>query len=96
MIDVKQAVKVATEYFVDLYVPNVFNDVQLEEVELTEDENYWLITLSYEKPISKTDSLGPIGAMANLAKRERGYKIFKIEADTEKAVSMKIRTVEYV
>ncbi len=95
MIDVKQAVKVAAEYLVDLYAPDAFSDVQLEEVELTEDENYWLITLSYKKPMTEVNLLGPIGIMADLAKNEKGYKIFKIEADTGKVVSMKIRIVEY-
>lgn len=48
MLDVKEAVGKAFEYFATLY-PG-FSSVQLEEVELTEDADYWLITLSYPSP----------------------------------------------
>lgn len=80
----KQAVKLALDFFTNLYRGKVgSSDVQLEEVELTEDGKYWLITLSYPIP--------PISVIKQLKKRE--YKVFKINVETGKVQSMKIREV---
>lgn len=78
MIDVKEAAKTASEYLTGLYSLASWDDVRLEEVELTEDEKYWLITLSYSDK-----KLIP----------RREYKVFKIDAETGKVQAMKIRTV---
>jgi len=47
MIEVKKAVQIAFDYLTDLYDGKRFYDPELEEVELTDDVKYWLITLSY-------------------------------------------------
>jgi hypothetical protein len=78
MVDVKEATRTASEYFADLYPSNSYGDLRLEEVELTEDEKYWLITLSYQD---------------NKMIPRRQYKSFKIDAQTGKVQAMKIRTV---
>ena len=44
MLDVKEAAKRASEYFAALYPPQSVSNVQLEEVELSDDGQYWLIT----------------------------------------------------
>jgi hypothetical protein len=88
MIDVKQAVKTAIDYFKNLYADSPFSNLLLEEVELTEDETYWLITLSYSYPTD--DKL-----MSAIAPLKRGYKTLKINASTGEVISMKIRTLEY-
>ena len=80
MLDVKEAAHRASEYFAGLYAGQGVSDVQLEEVELTEDGQYWLITLSY-----------PTNAIFIDANRK--YKVFKIDAKTGEVKSMKIRTV---
>jgi hypothetical protein len=41
MIDVKEAVKIATGYLKQLYEPAQFHDILLEEVALSDDERYW-------------------------------------------------------
>lgn len=86
MLDVKEAARKASEYFAGLYTAEggLFGDVQLEEVELTDDGQYWLITLSY----SRTTALGTI-----LGNSARKYKVFKIDAGTGQVKSMKIRNV---
>lgn len=79
MIDVKQAVEQAVRYMADLPGMGAVYGVQLEEVELSEDEAEWIITLSYtEAPGSPFIK----------------YKIFRIEANTGRVRSMKIRTVK--
>ncbi len=76
MIDVTVAVKNALN-FIKTLQPSVF-DERLEEVELTEDESNWLITLSYKDSMIAT---------------ERTYKTFKLDADSGRVQYMKIRSV---
>ncbi len=85
MVDVKEAVKQALEYFTGLYQGS-YSNLALEEVELSDDEDYWLITLGFTPP---TTGLGAL-AGANI---RREYKIFRIKSETGKVLSMKIRII---
>jgi hypothetical protein len=87
MIDVKQAAQSASNFIAGLYSNETISDVMLEEVELSEDGKYWLITLSFAAPSS---SVHPI-----LGIRGRLYKIFKIDTDTGEVLSMKIRELQH-
>lgn len=58
-------------------------DVRLEEVELSEDESAWLITLGFIRPSS--------GILTEQPKRE--YRRFEIDTLTGDLKSMKIRAV---
>lgn len=88
MLDVKEAARRASEYFAGLYDPKQIDDVQLEEVEMSEDGKYWLITLSYPLlPAGLTPI--PFGQISR-----RKYKLFTIDAQTGEVKSMKIREVE--
>ena len=84
MLDVKEAAHRASEYFGTLFPQDLASQARLEEVELSDDGQYWLITLGY--PV---DNAGLLFSMA----KPREYKQFKIEAATGKVVSMKIRNV---
>jgi hypothetical protein len=90
MLDVKQAAQKASEYFNALYAEHSLSTVQLEEVELTEDGEYWLITLSY--PTSRDTASGLTELFGRTGPKE--YKVFKIDAKTGEVKSMKIRKVE--
>jgi hypothetical protein len=84
MLDVKAAAQKASEYFASLYSERgIVSDVRLEEVELTEDGEYWLITLSYPAP----------DRHEILPRPAREYKQFKIASGTGEVKSMKIRKV---
>lgn len=87
IIDVKQAAGLASQYVNNLYAEQMPSPTQLEEVELTEDGKYWLITVSFV-PRAST----PIEQALSTPKRV--YKLFKINAQTGQMVSMKIRTVD--
>lgn len=78
MIDAKQAAKLAAQYLEDI-LDRRPDGLEVEEIELSENELYWLITLGYD--------VDPMG-------RTRNYKVFKILADTGEVVSMKIRSFE--
>lgn len=85
MLDVKEAAERASEYFAGLYQDQRLSNVQLEEVELTDDGKFWLITLSHPVPNESP-------ALTFSFKRK--YKVFKIDAKTGEVKSMKIRKVE--
>jgi len=87
MLDVKEAAQRASEYFAGLYAAQGVSNVQLEEVELTDDGQYWLITLSY--PMVPPDQ-APLNFIFS---SNRKYKVFKIDAKTGEVKSMKIRNV---
>jgi len=87
MINVKEAAKKAAQYFTDLY-QSQFTNVLVEEIEQT--GRYWFITLGYDLP-------NVFNALTQFAaNRPRGFKVFKIDADTGEVISMKIREVEHV
>lgn len=84
MLDVKEAAQKASEYFGVLFSKELAANSRLEEVEMSEDGNYWLITLSY--PSSAFQNLFGSGTY-------REYKQFKIDIASGNVVSMKIRKV---
>ena len=93
MVDVKEAAKQAADYFRKIYSDKPYTDVLLEEVELSDDEKYWLITLSYEYELpifSLPSGLDPFGKRKD---GPRKYKLFKIDADTGNVKAMKIRSL---
>ncbi|MDT7778926.1 MAG: hypothetical protein QOC99_1438 [Acidobacteriota bacterium] len=89
MIDVKQATQSASGFLVGLYPNQSVSSVRLEEIELTEDEKSWLITLSFpdSDPPSSNFHLGlAVGT-------NRQYKVFEVDAETGQVKSMKIREI---
>lgn len=73
------------------YLRGFFPDadkVQLEEIEITDDNLYWKITLSYES------SDMPENANKWLLTKSRKFKIFKIDAQSGEVRSMKIRDLK--
>jgi hypothetical protein len=99
MIDVKEAAKRAAEYFGNLYGDQQYSDVLLEEVELTEDEKHWLITLSYayEPPASLINKVIEESSGSQLftapKQKPRKYKQFKIDAATGNVKAMMMRSL---
>lgn len=85
MIDVKQATDKAKAHLVAFF-PEA-EQVQLEEVELSEDKAFWLITLSYEGVSSSVASSMLVG-------KSLLYKIFKLDAESGEVLSMKIRNIK--
>jgi hypothetical protein len=89
MLDVKQAAQTASTYFADLYAGQGVSGVRLEEVELTEDGNFWLITLGF--PDSDPPKNTSVASMFGTTGPNRLYKVFKVDAATGDIKSMKIR-----
>lgn len=83
MIDVKQAVNAAMKQFVDVFPPLGYTDLLLEEVELSEDDRYWLITLSYRERVEETFKVFA----------SKNYKTVKVDAESGQARAIKIRVL---
>jgi len=81
MIDGKDSVKRAREYFDSVYQDAKLQEVLLEESELSEDGKHWLITFGFDwQPSSGTSSIGP---------GERRYKLITLDAESGAVLSMK-------
>lgn len=85
LLNVKDAVKKAANYFTDLY-QSQFGNVLVEEIE--QDGNDWLITLGYDVPSDIRSVL--------TGKPARHFKLFRVDGNSGEVKSMKIREVEHV
>ncbi|MBD2311425.1 hypothetical protein H6G20_07105 [Desertifilum sp. FACHB-1129] len=87
--EVKQAVLAAETYLKSLQgiLNNRIENLAIEEVEKSEDNQFWLITLSFERH-PKSGSILP-----GIHEFEREYKLFKINSLTKEVESMKVRVL---
>ena len=85
MIDVREAVKMAHGHLKDLYGEEKIEAARLEEVELSDNSAYWFITLGFvvEDPAQLP--------FLPTQEQSRQYKIFKMDAEDGRLLSMKIR-----
>jgi hypothetical protein len=86
MIEVKQAIQIAQDYIKELYHGDEIRDLSLEEVEIAEDNKFWLVTLAFTKQMMQP--LNPMEAMTG-PKYGRFYKELKIDAEGGQVRSMK-------
>ncbi|MBP0019555.1 MAG: hypothetical protein J7647_18635 [Cyanobacteria bacterium SBLK] len=93
VLNVQTAVQIAINYFKTIQndLGDNIQDIRLEEVEISDDDKSWFITLGYDDP--KQIPYNPILPDANYRQYERTYKIFEIAAETGKVKSMKIRKI---
>ena len=89
MIDVKQAVKAAGAYLDELYDRSTITDALLEEVELSEDEREWHVTLSFQRVKGQDRSF-----VDELLPTFRQFKTFTINAETGAVTAMRIRQLQ--
>jgi hypothetical protein len=89
-IDVKTAVKIAMNFMHDLFSGQKLENVMLEEVELTDDYKFWLVTLGFDRPTRAEADFRNILVGQAYA---RSYKVIRVNAQTGKAESMKMREV---
>lgn len=90
MVDVKTAVVAAEKAAKEFYDGKKLQGLELEEVDRTADDQYWLITLGFDDPSERRPRA--MEALLNADfHHNRKYKVFKIKADDGSVVSMKIR-----
>ncbi len=83
-IDAKQAAQNASKYFTDL--TGYTEGVTIEEVEISEDGDHWLITLGYL--IHDSTPMNVLSGQETIK-----YKVLQVDVNTGEVVSMKIRTI---
>ncbi|MEC4804322.1 MAG: hypothetical protein SAJ12_18050 [Jaaginema sp. PMC 1079.18] len=90
-LSVESAIKTAINYLktIKTQISPDLEDIRLEEVEVSEDDRYWLITLSFTQPNDRTEN--PLPGIITKPKYQRNYKIFRINSNTGQVESMKIR-----
>lgn len=89
-IPITDAVKAAMDFVRVLYGGNAPRDLLLEEIELTSDEKFWLVTIGFNLP-GKETTTSVSTLFGQESKPVRTYKVIKINAETGIPVSMKIR-----
>jgi hypothetical protein len=100
-IDAREAVESAVKYLNSMrdLVDSKLQDIRLEEIELSEDQLAWVVTLGYTVPAqpSGIDRIlnPPHSSLFNNAPAyvKRDYKIFQVNSKTGGVQSMKIRTL---
>lgn len=91
-VDVRNAFAVAHSYLQSIrdMLGNELKNLRLEEIELSEDKQFWLITLGFDVPLNgDRDSVEFFPSFTSKNRRE--YKIFKVSTQTGEVQSMKIR-----
>ena len=95
MIDVKTAVKTAIDYVASLFDPDEILDVRLEEVERSEDDRFWYVTIGfdwrYRSPLKFAPDV-PVPFRKDPS-GQREFKRVKIDAQSGEVLSMHIRAV---
>jgi len=86
MMEVKEVIKIATDYIKELYSADEIKDLSLEEVEISEDNKFWIVTMAFTRQMMQP--LNPMEAMSG-PKFARFYKELKIDAKTGQVRSMK-------
>ncbi|MDZ7666633.1 MAG: hypothetical protein U5K27_15155 [Desulfotignum sp.] len=83
MINVNEASTRAIEHLKKLYPDHDLGEIVFEEAEITDDDRFWIVVLSYKSPISAS------GVGKSMFVGDRGYKVFKLLAETGEIRSVK-------
>ena len=92
MIKANDAVQIATAQMREWFVKDHLLSLELEEVALSSDERYWLITLGYNIKRTHATPSEIMSAPAGTAHDSmRAYKVFAIDVENGEVRSMKQR-----
>jgi len=89
MLSVTDAVSTATSHLTKFF-PSA-QKLRLEEVELTDDDQFWLITLSFVDPNQEPTVFQ---ALSRIHGEGRFYKVVKINKESGEVRSIKIRELQ--
>jgi hypothetical protein len=94
MVDVKEAVGKAMDYLKDMYQIDQFKDVLLEEVDLSQDNKFWNVTIGFTR-VQESTSGGPMATLIGQSSEfKREFKVFQIDAESGALRSMRSRKGE--
>jgi hypothetical protein len=94
-MDVKEAVKTAKTYVVELFGDEGVTNLGLEEVEFDDTAGVWRITVGFSRPWDRLALQSALAAMGQgSASTARSYKIVRIDDATGRVVSVKAREIK--
>jgi len=93
MIDIKQAVNTAMEFVKGLYDRDTLKNLLLEEVEFSEDEKYWVVTIGFDFGGLQVSEPTPFPSGSSPIRQARIYKLIRIDKETGKPISLKLKKV---
>ena len=89
-MNVKEVVTHAKQHVLDLFAEESLTNVGLEEVELDEQANEWVVTIGFSRPWDE-----PRNALAALAApARRAYKVVRVSNANGAILSIKNREVQ--
>lgn len=93
IIDVRQAARIARDYVKHVFTDEAISGIQLEEIELSEDEKYWYVTIGFDtNRLAEETSFGGIVTYPfGKSKYIRDYKLVTVRASDGEVESVKIR-----
>jgi hypothetical protein len=94
MIDLKTAFTTALEFVKDTYSDPTLAEWRIEEFESenNNDDQYWLITVGFDRPLPELEDLSPELRHYINRKTLREYKVVRVNAETGEIDSMKFRS----
>ena len=90
-MDVKEAVRTAKGYVVDLFEDEKIMNVGLEEVVFEEESAIWKITIGFSRP---WDLKGPVVAALVDARHARSYKVLTLDDTSGEVESLTDRVLK--
>ncbi len=88
MIDVNEASSKAIAHLKKLYPEQDLGKILFEEAELTDDDRFWIITISYKSPVAAS------GVGQSVFVGDRSRKVFKMLSENGEIRSVKNREVK--
>jgi hypothetical protein len=89
MINMQEAVRAARDFAGQMYSEGELKKMRVEEIESSEDEKRWFITLGWAE--EAVQQVGAFATNATLERVPRVYKTFVVDANDGHVVSMKMR-----
>ncbi len=96
-MDVKEAVRTARKYIVDLFADDNIRHVGLEEVRFNDKDHKWEITIGFSRPWDHKVKEGPFFSHAYVGDTrewsQRSFKVVEIDDDTGRVGAVTHRTL---
>ena len=92
-MDVKDAVRKAKEYVIDVFADDVIADVALEEVEFDDHDEKWKITIGFSRHWSAPSLFQDLAKSVGGRPAQRAYKLVLIDDASGDVLSVKHRNL---
>ncbi|AAQ60209.1 MULTISPECIES: hypothetical protein [Chromobacterium] len=92
-MNVKDAVSSAKRYIIDLLADENLSNVGLEEVELDQSTNQWIVTIGFSRPWDEPRNA--LAALAGSNGPRRSYKVVRIDNQNDQVLSVKNREAPF-